>query len=120
MADNTSNMNGNPAGLSGTTSPGGEFNPPGADREGFSNHPHFEGYERSTAGEASSIGAGFGQVASRYFSTYDRSLRANPYLHIGLAGVGALALGYILGRSTASGSVASVQGMSDIEAAYDE
>jgi hypothetical protein len=130
MADNFSETNGiNPAnlsGFSGTTSPGGEFNP-STEREGFANHPHFDGIERTgtqTSGGGMSEGfsaafANIGPTVSRYVDTYDRSLRANPYLHIGLAGAGALVLGYLFGRATAPAST-TVRGMSDIEAAYDE
>ncbi|MES2964756.1 MAG: hypothetical protein V4760_12760 [Bdellovibrionota bacterium] len=114
MADNITNSNGNPG-------------------ENFSNHPHFDGYEREGASLTTESGAGFmsnlgeigasiGPAVTRYVDTYDRSLRANPYLHIGLAGAGALLLGYVLGRSTASPSTPKVRGLSeiDLEAAYDE
>lgn len=121
MADNTTNSSGIPgSSFTGTTSPGGEFTP-GA-REGFSNHPHFEGYEREGISDSGSMTAGIGAAVSRYVSTYDTSLRANPWLHIGLAGAGALVLGYVLGRATSSSTVTPIRGMSeiDLEAAYDE
>lgn len=110
MADNFSNTNDNPSAA---------FNP-GVEREGFSNHPHFDGIEQASTSETRGMAAGFGPAISRYVDTYDRSLRANPYLHIGLAGAGALVLGYLFGRATAPAATTSVRGMSDIEAAYDE
>ena len=89
--------------------------------QGFSNNPHFETSSRSTRmSDVNEMISGVGDTVSRYASSYDRSLRANPYLHIGLAGAGALALGYLFGRMTSSSTSSSVRGMSDIEAAYDE
>jgi hypothetical protein len=65
-------------------------------------------------------------VASRYVGAYDKSVRANPWLHIGLTGVGALAVGYLVGRAIApSSSVSSIEAMArnfdvDVDDAFDE
>ena len=39
-----------------------------------------------------------------FYTAVDKSARANPWLHIGMAGVGALAIGYLIGRGMSTGT----------------
>jgi ElaB/YqjD/DUF883 family membrane-anchored ribosome-binding protein len=54
-------------------------------------------------------------VSRQYAGRIDASARANPWLHIGLIGVGSLALGYFLGRRlSAAPTDSDVKGLGEI------
>ena len=40
-----------------------------------------------------------------FYGAVDKSAHANPWLHIGVASVGALAIGYLIGRTFSGNSV---------------
>ena len=109
MVDNTSNPT--HSGFAAGVSSGGEHS-------GFSSHPHYEGFGNAAANSM----AGFGGAVAGYAKSYDRSLRSNPYLHLGLAGAGALFLGYLFGRATSVPPEVAPIGSSsfDIDEGYDE
>jgi hypothetical protein len=133
-----------------TSSPGGSFQAAGSEglgaaREseglgaGFVNRPQMNGGE-----EFSMSGGGQGMNLSRYvedlrgvfgnvrdipesgreiISRLDRSAHQNPWLHIGIAGFGALLLGLAVGRSASrSSDVSTSMGRSyeDFDDALDE
>ncbi len=55
------------------------------------------------------------------FNRVDTHARSNPWLHIGLAGAGALLLGYVVGRSLSKASYSTpVAGGYDFDQAMDE
>lgn len=112
-----------------TTSPGADFATPG-DREGFANNPHLDqdnriNEDRDVSGRDMSqhgIGSEWRDRVSRagsqirdqfrgqfqnfdrreFTSRVDRSAHESPWIHIGTIGLGALLLGYTMGRRTRS------------------
>lgn len=104
-----------------TESPAGRFD---RDREGFANHPHFE-VRTDTAAIGDLPSTPQGATRNDQVGRFDRarhsinrnlnrmrnsdvinrvntSARTNPWVHVGLVGVGGLILGYVLGKSTLS------------------
>lgn len=106
-----------------TTSPGGRFE---SSREGFSNNPHFD-YKSDTSATGDFPATPQGATRNDNVGAFDRArqyvsgglgqlrdtdvvgriathAKENPWMHIGLAGVGGLLLGYFVGKSTIGSS----------------
>ena len=63
--------------------------------EGFANHPHLA-LPRGSDGDL------FSELKMRagdLVNDFSRHVRTNPWMHVAIAGTGALAVGYLLGRA---------------------
>lgn len=101
-----------------TQNPGGRFD---ESREGFANHPHFATDASASTGSGSSSTAD--AVKNEFADRFDRArgvfnrgveqfrdsdvlnrmseqARTNPWVQIGLAGIGGLILGYVVGKGS--------------------
>ncbi len=84
--------------------------------EGFANHPHI--VIPTTSGTDDFLGS-LQMRATSLFADVKESVRANPWPHVAVAGAGALAIGYFLGRAF-FGNDEKVADVDATPAGYDE
>ena len=90
-----------------------------ATNEGFANHPHLAA--QTDAARDNNLFVSFKTRATQLMTTFEANARANPWLHIAVAGAGALTVGYFVGRSLLKEkSSAQPTEIENVPAGYDE
>lgn len=90
-----------------------------ATNEGFANHPHNS--EEFGQPEPSDLLNSVKVRAAKVLGGFESSVRANPWLSVGIAGAGALAVGYLVGRGFLKDqSVQPPTEVEDVPSGYDE